>query len=123
MNNNRPLSPHLEVYKLPLTGLVSITHRMTGVMLSFGLVFFVCIVSAIAGGESAYQGMQSLVDNFFFRIMLWGFIYALFFHLCHGVRHLMWDTGATFDLETLNKYAIIELQASAVLTILAFFIL
>ena len=51
MTNNRPTSPHLQVYRLPLTGIISITHRMTGVMLSVGLIFFVYIVSAVAGGE------------------------------------------------------------------------
>jgi len=121
MNNvNRPLSPHLQVYRLPLTGIISITHRMTGVMLSMGLVFFVYIVSAVAGGSSAYSEMQDVMDMWLFRLMYWGFIYALFFHLCHGVRHLLWDTGKSFDRDTMDQYAIIELSASLILTLLAF---
>ncbi|MGZ8225816.1 MAG: succinate dehydrogenase, cytochrome b556 subunit, partial [Methylococcaceae bacterium] len=56
-HNNRPTSPHLQVYKLPLTGLISITHRMTGVMLSAGLLFFIYILSALAGGSNSYTAM------------------------------------------------------------------
>ncbi|MEE9397514.1 MAG: succinate dehydrogenase, cytochrome b556 subunit [Methylococcales bacterium] len=121
MNNiNRPLSPHLQVYKLPLTGIISITHRMTGVMLAVGLIFFVYIVSAVAGGTSTYSEMQDLMGMWLFRMMYWGFIYALFFHLCHGVRHLLWDTGKSFDHDSMDRYAIIELSASVALTLFAF---
>ena len=115
---NRPTSPHLQVYRLPLTGIISITHRMTGVMLSAGLLFFVYIISAVAGGADSYAAMQDLLDMWLFRLVYWGFVYALFFHLCHGVRHLIWDTGNTFDRETLDRYAMIELGCSLVLTLM-----
>lgn len=114
--NNRPVSPHLQVYKLPLTGIISISHRMTGVLLSVGLVFFVYIVSTVSGGAESYADMQDLTANWPARLIYWGFVYALFFHLCHGVRHLIWDAGKSFELETLNRYAIMELIASLVLT-------
>ena len=114
--NNRPVSPHLQIYKLPLTGIISISHRMTGVLLSVGLIFFVYIVSAASGGDESYADMQDLAANWPVRLIYWGFIYALFFHLCHGVRHLIWDAGRSFELETLNRYAIMELIASLVLT-------
>ena len=116
-NTNRPTSPHLQVYRLPLTGIISITHRMTGVMLSAGLIFFVYIVSAVAGGEAAYAAMQDLMSVWLIRLMYWGFIYALFFHLCHGVRHLIWDAGKSFDRDTLDHYARIELGCSLALTL------
>jgi succinate dehydrogenase / fumarate reductase cytochrome b subunit len=118
MNINRPTSPHLQVYKLPLTGIISITHRITGVMLSAGLLFFVCIVSAVAGGEAAYMAMQDLMSVWLVRLIYWGFIYVFFFHLCHGVRHLIWDAGKSFNPDTLNRYAMIELSASLVLTLI-----
>jgi succinate dehydrogenase / fumarate reductase cytochrome b subunit len=107
----------LQIYKLPLTGIISISHRMTGVMLSVGLVFFVYIVSAVSGGASSYAAMQDVMDIWLVRLIYWGFIYALFFHLCHGVRHLIWDAGETFALETLDTYAKIELGASLALTL------
>ena len=116
-NTNRPTSPHLQVYKLPLTGIISITHRMTGVMLSAGLIFFVCIVSAIAGGATSYAAMQDLTNVWLIKLIYWGFIYALFFHLCHGVRHLIWDAGKSFDRDTLDRYAMIELGCSLALTL------
>ncbi len=114
---NRPLSPHLQVYKLPLTALISISHRMTGVMLSIGLIFIVCILSSVAGGAETYTDIQKLFDFVLVKLIYWGFIYALFFHLCHGVRHLIWDAGETFDRDRLNRYAAYELAASALLTV------
>lgn len=119
-NSNRPISPHLQIYKLPLTGIISITHRMTGVLLSVGLLFFVYIVSALANGADTYASMQDLMSTGLIRLLYWGFIYALFFHLCHGVRHLIWDAGQTFDKETLDYYAKIELGASLGLTFIVF---
>jgi len=117
-NNNRPISPHLQVYKLPLTGIISITHRLTGVLLSAGLIFVVYILYAVAGGSNTYTAMQAFTSLWLVQLIYWGFIYALFFHLCHGVRHLIWDAGKSFDRDTLNRYAIIELGASLVLTLI-----
>ena len=116
-NNNRPISPHLQAYKLPLTGIISITHRMTGVLLSVGLVAFVYIVSAIAGGATDYADMQAFINVWIIKLIYWGFVYALFFHLCHGVRHLIWDAGRSFDTKTLHSYALVELVASVTLTL------
>ena len=117
-NINRPTSPHLQVYRLPLTGIISITHRLTGVLLSAGLIFFVYILYAVAGGSNTYAAMQALMSLWLVRLIYWGFIYAFFFHLCHGVRHLIWDAGKSFNRDTLNRYAIIELGASLVLTLI-----
>lgn len=119
-NTNRPTSPHLQVYRLPLTGIISITHRMTGVMLSAGLIFFVYIASSVAGGATSYAAMQDLMSVWLIRLMYWGFIYALFFHLCHGVRHLIWDAGKSFDNDTLDHYAKIKLGCSLALTLFTF---
>lgn len=120
MSANRPLSPHLQVYRLPLTGLVSITHRMTGVLLSIGLVLFVYVLCAILAGEASYLAMQNFMTFWLFKLVYWGFVYALLFHLCHGVRHLIWDVGKSFERATLDKYAVYELAASAGLTLICF---
>jgi succinate dehydrogenase / fumarate reductase cytochrome b subunit len=119
INNNRPISPHLQAYRLPLTGIISITHRMTGVFLSVGLVAVVYLLSAIAAGADSYAAMQAIMAIWLVKLLYWGFIYALFFHLCHGVRHLIWDAGRSFDRDTLNSYALIELVASITLTLFA----
>lgn len=117
---NRPTSPHLQIYRLPLTGLISISHRITGVLLSMGLVFLVYTLLAIAEGESTYQSLQQMLNLTVVQIIYWGFIYALFFHLCHGVRHLFWDVGKGFDNITLTRYAILELVFAFTLTLLSF---
>jgi succinate dehydrogenase / fumarate reductase cytochrome b subunit len=122
-HRKRPLSPHLQVYRLPLTGIVSITHRITGVLLSAGLIFFVYIVSAIANGPQAYAAMQAILNIWLIKLFVWGFIGALFFHLCHGVRHLIWDAGKSFAKESLDYYAKIELGAAFALTVLTFIFL
>jgi succinate dehydrogenase / fumarate reductase cytochrome b subunit len=117
INANRPTSPHLQVYKLPLTGLISISHRITGVMLAAGLLLCVAMISAVSGGPDAYAAMQAITRFWIIKLAYWGFVYALFFHLCHGVRHLLWDAGHTFEAETLKRYAQMELVASFVLTL------
>ena len=115
---NRPLSPHLQVYKLPLTGIISITHRMTGVILALGLILYVVSFFYILQGNEAYLELQSFLDYTLIRIAIWFFIYALFFHLCHGVRHLIWDVGEGFDRDDMDRNAIIELVLSLVLTLI-----
>lgn len=114
---NRPLSPHLQVYKLPLTGIISITHRMTGVILALGLILYVASFFFILEGNGAFLELQSFLDSMLVRIALWYFIYALFFHLCHGIRHLLWDVGKGFDKDDMDRNAIIELALSLVLTL------
>lgn len=114
-NHNRPLSPHLQVYKLPLTGMISITHRLTGIFLSVGLIALVWILSGIAGGVESYQSMQETLTAWPIQIIYWGFLYALCFHLCHGIRHLIWDTGQTFEKASMDDFAVIELASSMLL--------
>lgn len=121
--NNRPLSPHLQIYTLPLTGLLSITHRLTGVMLSAGLIFLVYLLSALANGPESYSAMQGIMSMSILRVLYWLFIYALFFHLSHGIRHLIWDSGLSFELATMKRYAIMEIIASFVLTLFTFIFL
>ncbi|MEI6268002.1 MAG: succinate dehydrogenase, cytochrome b556 subunit [Methylococcaceae bacterium] len=120
INSNRPVSPHLQVYKLPLTGVISILHRMTGVLLSVGLILIVYVLYAVAGGSNTYTAMQDFMRPILMQVIYWGFIYALFFHLCHGVRHIIWDAGKSFERDTLNRYAMIELGSSFVLTVITF---
>ncbi len=118
--DKRPLSPHLQVYRLPLTGLISITHRMTGVLLSLGVVLTVYMLLIVSQGDSAYAQLQSLLNTIWLQLLLWGFIYALFFHLCHGVRHLIWDAGFGFERDSMDRYAVIELLASVLLTLFVY---
>ena len=92
-NANRPISPHLQIYKLPLTGIISISHRMTGMLLSAGLLLFVYLIFAVAGGAESYATMQVVTTLWRLKLVYWGFVYSLFFHFCLGVWHLIWDAG------------------------------
>ncbi len=112
----RPLSPHLQVYRPQLTSLLSITHRATGVVLSIGTLGLVCWLLAIAGGASDYLAVQTFYASWFGKLLLFGWSYALFFHLCNGIRHLVWDVGKGLDIEDVYKGGWIMLSASAALT-------
>ena len=116
----RPISPHLQVYRLPLTAVLSMTHRMTGVLLSAGLMLFVVSLAVIQSGASSYQAMQALLQQPIMSIALWLMIYALFFHLCHGIRHLFWDAREGYEKPLMNYYIILELFASVGLTFISF---
>jgi len=82
----RPTSPHLQIYRLPLTGIISITHRITGVLLCAGLVLVAVIFYALSQGADSYVAMQAFAHFWLVKAIYWGFIFALYFHLCHGVR-------------------------------------
>ncbi len=123
MSNNRPMSPHLQIYRLPITGIISITHRMTGVCLTIGLIGLFVILVQIKNGMLSYLEMQTLLHTIPMQIILSGFVYALMFHLCHGVRHLFWDIGKSFSRETFMRYALLELFASLLLTVLTLMVL
>lgn len=116
----RPLSPHLQVYRLPLTAVVSVTHRMTGVLLAAGLVLFVVSLAMIQCGASSFHAMQVFIQQPLVEIALWLMIYALFFHLCHGIRHLIWDAGEGYDTLLMNYYILLELSGSIMLTVVSF---
>jgi succinate dehydrogenase / fumarate reductase cytochrome b subunit len=118
--SERPLSPHLQVYRLPFTAILSITHRFTGVALALGLVLWVVFLMAAAGGAESFATAQAVLDAWPGRLLLWAWLFALFFHLCHGVRHLVWDTVHGLDRETLTLHGIIELAAALMLTLATF---
>ncbi len=93
----RPLSPHLQVYRLPMTALMSITHRATGVGLSMGCLLLAYWLGAAAYGPSSYATAQAFIGSWFGILLLLGFSASLFFHLCNGIRHLVWDAGWGFE--------------------------
>ena len=100
---DRPLSPHLQIYKPQLTSVLSITHRATGIALAVGTLLLVWWLCAAALGPDAYASVQAFCHHWFGRLLLFGWTYALFFHLCNGIRHLFWDIGRGFELK--NAYA------------------
>ena len=115
---NRPLSPHLQVYKLPLPAVLSILHRITGVALVVGTVLLVYWLGAIAAGPEAYATAQAILGSFIGKVLLFGWSWALFYHLSNGIRHLFWDAGYGFELPTVYLSGKLTVVASFVLTIL-----
>lgn len=116
---NRPLSPHLDIYRLPLLAIMSITHRITGVGLVLGLFVLAWWLGAAATGAEAFANAQDLLGSFIGYVLLFGWSVALFFHLGHGVRHLLWEAGWGYELPQAYASAKVALVATAALTLIA----
>jgi len=99
--NNRPLSPHLGVYRWQITMSMSILHRATGVALAVGSLALIYWLVAAGLGPDAYANAQWLFGTWFGQLLLWGWTFSLFYHLCNGIRHLAWDAGWGFEIKTL----------------------
>ena len=94
---SRPLSPHLQVYRWPLSMMLSISHRATGVGLSVGALLLAWWLIAAAVSDSAFATVQGFLGSWFGVLLLLGWSASLLFHLCTGLRHLVWDAGFGFD--------------------------
>ncbi|MEM6902253.1 MAG: succinate dehydrogenase, cytochrome b556 subunit [Pseudomonadota bacterium] len=107
----RPLSPHLQVYRLPLVAVLSITHRITGVGNSLGLLLLTAWLIAAASGPEAYELAMGLFGSIFGRFLLFCWSLSVFYHLCNGIRHMIWDVGYGLELRDAYKsgYAVMIL--------------
>ena len=114
--DNRPLSPHLGIYRWQLTSVMSILHRASGVALSAGAVLLVVWLVAAAAGQAAYERMQHFLASPIGLILLLGWSASLFYHLCNGIRHLVWDTGRALDLRSTYIGGWLVVAATIVLT-------
>jgi len=117
---NRPLSPHLQIYKPQLTSVLSVLHRGTGLALSAGAVVFILWLLAVAAGPNAYGGMEGFFASALGRLFLLGWTFSFFYHLANGIRHLLWDTGRNFDLESTYKTGWIVVWTSIGLTVFTY---
>ena len=112
----RPLSPHLQVYKPQMTSVLSIMHRAAGVALAIGSLMVVWWLVAAATSEEAYNLAQDFAGSPIGTLMIFGWSVALFYHLCNGCRHLLWDMGYLFKIENAYKAGYLVLLATAILT-------
>jgi len=113
----RPLSPHLMIYRPHINMVMSILHRITGAALYFGtLILAAWLVSAAAGPEQ-FALVSGLLGSWFGQLVLFGYTWALINHMLGGVRHFIWDTGHGYDLETIDILCWATLAASIVLTL------
>jgi len=118
-SNDRPLSPHLQIYRWQITMTLSILHRMTGVALAVGTVLLVWWLLAAAAGPAPFADVQSFIGSFVGRLLLFGWSFALFYHLCNGIRHLAWDAGWGFEIKTMTATGWLVVIASVALTLIA----
>ena len=116
-NNNHPVSPHLQIYRLPLTAILSITHRLTGIFLAFGCVMLVWLLASAAQGAESYAALVVHFQAWYGQVFLLGFLFSLYLHFCNGIRHLFWDVGYGFELETVDLTAKLSIAMALVLTV------
>ena len=113
----RPLSPHLQIYRLTLTMLMSIAHRATGILLYFGTILLAMWLISVATGPAYFAFVNNLFSTYLGRLLLLGYTWALLHHMLGGIRHLIWDTGVGFERKTVEILAWTTLIGSIVLTI------
>ena len=118
MSLNRPLSPHLSIHKKVLTAVFSIFHRFTGICLSLGAILLSVWIILIALGPSFYSKFQSLSSLIFFKIFLFLWTLAIFYHLYNGIRYLFWSYGKMMDLSTVYKSGYVVIILSILSTML-----
>ncbi|MCC5866961.1 MAG: succinate dehydrogenase, cytochrome b556 subunit [Gammaproteobacteria bacterium] len=113
----RPLSPHLQVYRPQITSVLSISHRLSGMLLAASSLLLVAWLVAAASGPEAYASAQVFFSHWLIRLLLIGVSLAFFYHLCNGIRHLFWDAGFGFEIRQVIVSGWAVVIAAAVLTL------
>ena len=116
--DNRPLSPHLTVYKPQITSVLSIFHRITGAGLSVGTVLVVFWLASIALGENAFKDFNNFLNNPLILLLLVASLWGLWYHFCTGLRHLYWDMGYGYNLRSVAISGWVAVASSFLLTLL-----
>ena len=121
-DNQNPISPHLQIYRWHISSLLSITHRITGVvnLLALILIFFWLLTFSL--GESNYELFLLAINSFFGKFILIGFTWSMSFHIFSGIRHLAWDMGYGFEIKTANISGILVILSSLVATTIFWFL-
>lgn len=119
----RPLSPHLQIYRPMLTMMMSIVHRITGVALYFGTLLLVIWLIAAATSPEAFATVNGIYGSWLGLLVLVGFSWALIHHAIGGVRHFVWDTGAGFGPEWREWLAKLTIGGSVALTVLLWIVI
>jgi succinate dehydrogenase / fumarate reductase cytochrome b subunit len=120
-DDRRPVSPHLQVYDLPLAAKLSIFHRATGLILFIGMLMMVAVLLASTSANS-WNTMHSLLSSMPGKLVLFGLTFSLYYHFCTGIRHLLWDMGMGFSLTQTDLSNRIILIVSVVLTLMTWLI-
>tara|TARA_B110000914_G_scaffold211109_1_gene210860 strand:+ start:149 stop:535 length:387 start_codon:yes stop_codon:yes gene_type:complete len=117
-DKQNPISPHLQIYRWHISSLLSITHRIAGVvnLLALILMFFWLLTFSLS--ESSYELFLLAINSFFGKFILIGFTWSMSFHIFSGIRHLAWDMGYGFEIKTANISGILVILSSLVTTII-----
>lgn len=118
MQTARPLSPHLQIYRWQLTMVLSIVHRTTGVALAVGTLLLIALLLALAAGPDAYQTVRAFCSSWLGLLLLFGWSWALCYHLCNGIRHLVWDIGWGFEIPRAYLTGWLVVGTSLLMTVL-----
>ena len=119
ISSRRPLSPHLQVYRPQITSTLSILHRLTGIALAAGTLLLTWWLAALASGPEAFAAAQDFIGSLIGRLMLFGWSFALFYHLCNGIRHLAWDAGYGYEINTATRTGWLVVAGAVALTLVA----
>jgi len=115
--NDRPLSPHVGLYRWQISNSLSILHRMTGILLSLGALALVGWLVSIVAGPSAYASLNEFFSSPLGALMLLGWTFCFFYHLCNGIRHLAWDTGHGLEKERARQTGWLVVAVAVIMTL------
>ena len=122
MQNNNPLSPHLQIYKWHISSLLSITHRVVGVINYFALIVICFWAISLFFGENFYQSFEIVLNTFFGKFLIISLCWTFSFQILNEIRHLVWDAGFGFDLKVAKISGVITLIGSFILTIIFYLV-
>ena len=118
IDNKNPISPHLQIYRWHISSLLSITHRIAGVINLLALILMFFWLLAFSLGETNYELFLLAINSFFGKFILIGFVWSMCFHIYSGIRHLAWDMGYGFEIKTANISGALVILSSLVATII-----
>ena len=121
-NNNNPLSPHLQIYKWQISSLLSISHRIVGVINIFAITLICIWTLSLLLGENSYEITNIFLKSFFGKFIIVSLCWTFSFHILNEIRHLIWDMGYGFDLKVAKITGVLAFLGSFVLTILFYLI-
>ena len=121
-HNNNPLSPHLQIYKWQISSLLSITHRIVGVINILAITLICIWLLSLFLGEASYEVTKSFLNSFFGKFILISLCWTFSFHILNEIRHLVWDLGYGFDLKIAKITGVLAFFGSLILTILFYLV-
>ena len=115
-DNQNPISPHLQIYRWHISSLLSITHRIVGVINLLAIILMFFWILTLSFSENNYEFFIQTINSFFGKFILIGFTWSMCFHIFSGIRHLIWDMGYGFEIKTANISGILVIFSSLVTT-------